>query len=88
MVSGSTFLLRLLEGQADHLLDYLFEATSAFATVGASTGITAGLKASSQWVLIVTMFVGRVGPLTLLVAVASRLSAGRYQFPDERVTLG
>jgi len=75
-------------GRPARFLDLLFEATSAFATVGVSTRITPELTTPSQFVIIVTMFLGRVGPLTLLMALAGQISEARYQFPDERVTLG
>lgn len=47
------------------LLDILFEATSAIATVGLSTGITPELSAASKFLLIFTMYVGRLGPITI-----------------------
>ena len=87
-VMNTTILLVLFENQPDRFLDHMFEATSAFATVGVSTGITPELKPSSQLVITVTMFLGRVGPLTLLMAMAGQQSDARYQFPEERVTLG
>ena len=84
----STLLVTVFEQKQHLFLDHLFEATSAFGTVGLSTGITASLTGASKLVIIVTMFIGRVGPLTLLLAAAGRASAGRYQYPHERVTLG
>jgi trk system potassium uptake protein len=66
----------------------LFEAISAFATVGLSTGITAGLPSGGQVLLIVLMFVGRVGPLTLASALALRLRTRRYELPEERTIVG
>jgi trk system potassium uptake protein len=88
MVMCSTMLLVLFENQPALFLDHLFEATSAFATVGVSTGVTAGLQSPSKMVLVATMFIGRVGPLTLLIAMAGRTQGARYQYPFERVTLG
>jgi trk system potassium uptake protein TrkH len=66
----------------------LFEVVSAFATVGLSTGITAQLPAAGQLLLIALMFIGRVGIVTLAVAVA--LHAGRrpYRFPEEKPLVG
>ena len=66
----------------------MFEATSAFATVGVSTGLTGDLSGASQLVVIVTMFLGRVGPLTLLLALTRRSDTAWYQYPQERVALG
>ncbi|MBD3295983.1 MAG: hypothetical protein GF392_01290, partial [Candidatus Omnitrophica bacterium] len=59
----------------------LFEMVSAFGTVGLSTGITGGLNAAGKICVIVTMFVGRLGPLTLAVAVAIRGTQENYVFP-------
>jgi len=83
-----TGLLVLFERQPERFLDHLFESTSAFATVGVSTGITPDLTPPSRLVIIVTMFVGRVGPLTLLMALAGRTTDARYDYPAERVLLG
>ena len=66
----------------------MFEAVSAFGTVGLSTGITAGLGASSKLVLIVLMFVGRVGPLTLILAMGARQTRGRFRYAEENVMVG
>lgn len=88
VVATTTLLLVVFERQEARFLDHLFEATSAFATVGVSTGITAELTTPSKLVIIVTMFLGRVGPLTLLIALAGRASPARYDFPQQRVTLG
>lgn len=88
IVMVATFLLVLFESQPEKLIDHLFEATSAFATVGLSTGITPELTIPSRLVIVLTMFVGRVGPLTLLLALAGRQKRHAYDFPDERVALG
>ena len=87
-VMMTTLLLVMFENDPHHFLDHLYEATSAFCTVGVSTGITSTLKPSSQLVIIAAMFVGRVGPLTVLMAMPRRVSDARYQYPEERVTLG
>lgn len=64
-----------------------FEALSAFGTVGLSTGITPHLSAVGKSLIALSMFVGRVGPLTLAVALAARPSAP-IQYPTEQVTVG
>jgi trk system potassium uptake protein len=85
----SALLLTIFEADAFSFLDILYEATSAFATVGVSTGITGELTPASQLVVAATMFLGRVGPLTLLLALAgTNQAAGQYQYPQERVSLG
>ena len=88
VVMTVTLLLVLFENQPALFIDHLFEATSAFGTVGVSTGVTASLSDASKTVIIATMFIGRVGPLTLLIALAGRQRGARYEFPAERVTLG
>ncbi|MFA7265992.1 MAG: potassium transporter TrkG, partial [Candidatus Nanopelagicales bacterium] len=66
----------------------LFESISAFATVGLSTGITPELSDVSKYILVVLMFVGRLGPLTFATALAFRERRKRYQVPEERTIIG
>lgn len=88
VVLTATLLIVIFENRPTRFLDHAFEATSAFATVGLSTGITASLQIPSQLVLVTTMFVGRVGPLTMLLALSQQAAAPHYQYPTERVALG
>lgn len=69
-------------------LALMFEAVSAFGTVGLSTGITPSLGASGKLVLVALMFVGRVGPLTLVLAVGPRQERGRFRYAEENVMVG
>ncbi|WP_432136953.1 MULTISPECIES: TrkH family potassium uptake protein [unclassified Streptomyces] len=66
----------------------LFEAVSAFGTVGLSTGITGDLPTVGRLIVIVLMFVGRLGPVTLVSALALRDRTRRYQLPEERPVIG
>ncbi|WP_127507800.1 TrkH family potassium uptake protein [Actinoplanes solisilvae] len=66
----------------------LFEVTSAFATVGLSTGITAHIGTAGHAILIVLMFVGRLGPITAVTALALRERTRRYERPEERPLVG
>ncbi len=66
----------------------LFEATSAFGTVGLSTGITDDLSAGGQLILVVLMFAGRIGPVTFASALALRERGRRYDLPEERPVVG
>jgi len=68
--------------------EVLFEAVSAFGTVGLSTGITADWGEFGRIVLIVLMFLGRTGPYTLAVALALRERKRLYGFPEERPIIG
>ncbi len=69
-------------------LDVLFEVVSAFGTVGLSTGITSTLLVPSRLVLVVLMFLGRVGPLTLGLALTWRGPKADWQYPEESVMIG
>jgi trk system potassium uptake protein TrkH len=66
----------------------LFEVISAFATVGLSTGITGDLPPAAQWLLMLLMFVGRVGTVTVVTALALRSTRRLYRFPEERPIVG
>ena len=66
----------------------LFEAFSAFGTVGLTTGITPQLPVPSQNLLILLMFLGRTGPITLATALALREREPRYRYPEERPIIG
>jgi len=65
-----------------------FEVVSAFANAGYSVGATADLDAFARYIVIFTMFWGRLGPLTIVVALAQRLQPTLVRFPEEPVILG
>jgi trk system potassium uptake protein TrkH len=66
----------------------IFEVISAFATVGLSTGITADLPVSAKVTLILLMYAGRVGAVTLIAAIALRTTTKLYRYPEERPIVG
>jgi trk system potassium uptake protein len=66
----------------------LFEAVSAFGTVGASTGITGGLSDPAHVVLIIAMYIGRLGPLALVVALTARRRHVSYRHAVESIRIG
>lgn len=70
------------------LSEGLFESTSAFGTVGLSTGLTPELNVPGQLVLIVLMFIGRVGTITAASAFVLRRRAARYHLPEEQPIIG
>jgi trk system potassium uptake protein TrkH len=71
------------------VLPVLFEATSAFGTVGLSTGITPTLPTLGKVLIVCMMFAGRVGPLTVATAIAQRQHASNaVRYPEERVMVG
>ena len=69
-------------------LKYLFEVVSAFGTVGLSLGVTSQLNIWGKLLLIITMYVGRVGLLTVAYGIAREQLAGPYQFAEENVMIG
>lgn len=82
------FLLILLERNRN-LLDLAFEVYSAFGTVGLSRDLTPNLTSISKFVLIVTMFVGRVGPLTIVLALSkSKMKKENISRPQENILIG
>ena len=68
-------------------LDIAFEVCSAFGTVGLSRGITGELNQFGQYVIMIVMFLGRVGPLALGFFLATKVIS-RVRYPSERVLLG
>lgn len=73
---------------ADFALKNLFEVVSAFGTVGLSAALTPTLAPLSKIVLIITMWIGRVGPLTLALAIATAEEPPQYVYPKERIMVG
>jgi trk system potassium uptake protein len=88
----STFLLSTTENapahSSYHFLSILFESTSAFGTVGLSTGITPELTNWGKLIIVCTMFIGRVGPLTLALAIAMKGEKIEYRYPEEKLMVG
>ncbi|MFJ5860999.1 TrkH family potassium uptake protein [Pseudarthrobacter sp. NPDC092439] len=85
VISGTMLLLLF----TDHGLErVLFEAISAFGTVGLSTGITYGLPPSAQWVLMALMFTGRIGTVTVASALALSARPRLFRLPEERPIIG
>jgi Trk-type K+ transport system membrane component len=85
VVFSTAALMLLTDISMDRLL---YESISAFGTVGLSTGITAGLPVAGQVILMLLMFVGRLGPVTFASALALRERRTLYEFPKERPIIG
>lgn len=66
----------------------LFEAASAFGTVGLSTGVTSTLPDVGEFLLVLLMLAGRVGPITFFTALALRQHTRAYRYPEERPIIG
>jgi trk system potassium uptake protein TrkH len=71
-----------------HLIELAFETTSAFGTVGLSTGITAELSSWGKLILIAMMYIGRLGPLVLAVAIQPKKSRGQFFYAEEQMMIG
>jgi trk system potassium uptake protein len=80
------FFLTITEGF--RFIDLLFETISAFSTVGLSTGITPDLSFWGRLIIILTMLIGRLGPLTLMLALVQRQKTTDYRYPRETVRIG
>ena len=87
---GGTVALTLLENDRRPFIDIMFETASAVATVGVSTVGTPSLHPVSQAVLIPMMFFGRVGPLTMALALANRQRSEKdpVRYPEEKIMIG
>jgi potassium uptake TrkH family protein len=81
------FVLSITESDLS-LMDLTFEQVSAFGTVGLSRGITSSLSDAGKLVLIVTMFLGRVGTLTFAVALSTRAISRNYKLPKDELMVG
>ena len=81
-----SFLLILLEDKP--VINLLFEAFSAFATVGLSTGITGSLCSASKILIITLMFIGRIGPLTMALSIRTQSNTGKFSYPETKLLVG
>jgi potassium uptake TrkH family protein len=85
VVAATLTLLPMTDFSTDQVL---FEVISAFGTVGLSTGITADLPTAGHVILVLLMFLGRLGPITLVSALALRERQRLYQLPEGRPLIG
>jgi potassium uptake TrkH family protein len=83
----STFMLSITEPDKS-FISLLFEEISAFATVGLSTGITSSLSFAGKTIIILTMYVGRIGTLTLALAITKRIVYTKYRYSEINVLVG
>jgi len=88
LICVTTLLLAVFQGPRSRFIDVLFESVSACGTVGLSLGETARLHTASKFVIIAAMFIGRVGPLTLLMALTAGGPPPRYRYPSENLLVG
>lgn len=84
------FVLALLltAVQKSNFLDTIYEVISATATVGLSRDLTQGLNAAGKWIIILGMYLGRIGPITMALAFNSKRSGARTSNPTGRLMVG
>ena len=89
LVLGVTMWMSYFEsGKGTNMETLIFEATSAFATVGLSEGITPGLQTGSKIGLIFGMYLGRVGPVTVLLALSRQKPPAQISYPEAKILIG
>ena len=86
LVLVATLALMISDGLT--LLPAIFEITSAFGTVGLSMNVTQELSTFGKLLASVVMFLGRVGPITLILALSARQKARGYVYPQEDIAIG
>jgi len=86
-IGVASFLLLAAQPGA-MMKEVLFEVFSAFGTVGLSLGITPELTPLGKIIIVVTMYVGRIGPLSLLAALSRSKSWGQFEYVEETVMIG
>lgn len=87
LVTTVTMALTIAEPN-EAFLDVLYEATSAFGTVGLTTGVTQRLSEPGKIIIIMLMYLGRVGPLTVVMALISRKKGTNYKYPEGKILIG
>lgn len=83
----ATFILTITEKDMS-IMDLVFEEVSAFCTVGLSTGITSDISAAGKVVIMVSMFIGRVGTLTIAFALSKKKVSTDYKYPKAHMLVG
>jgi len=78
----------LLISQAGSFVALLFESVSAFANVGLSLGVTPTLGTAGKLIIIFLMYAGRIGPLTLALAVGEKTYRASFHYPEARILVG
>ena len=87
MIFASTFVLSIIEPEFD-LLTHLFESVSAFSTTGLSTGKISQYAWDGKLILILNMYIGRIGTLTLAYALSRRIKESMHQYPETYFMVG
>ena len=85
--SGAIMALLILEPKGTPLLTVAFECFSAFSTVGLSLNFTPTLSEPSKYVIIATMFIGRIGMLNLMIGLLRQMNHQFYEYPRENILI-
>lgn len=86
VILSASFLISAFDPQVA-FRSILFETFSAFSTVGLSLGITSSLSLASKYVLIILMFIGRIGVLSMILALVPKADTRRYGYPNENLMI-
>ena len=87
LVMAVTMMLTITE-PGESFISLLYEATSAFGTVGLTMGVTTRLSSAGKCIIIIMMYLGRVGPLTVALALTHKHKKSRYKYPEGKVLIG
>jgi trk system potassium uptake protein TrkH len=88
LLIGAFLTLLTLTDPDKPFINLAFETVSAFGTVGLSTGITAQMSIAGKIILIVLMYLGRIGPMTFAIALIERQNDSHIRYPEEDVVIG
>lgn len=88
LIYVTTIIMLLTITEEEKFIDIFFEAVSAFGTVGLSMGITPELSNIGKLLIILTMFSGRVGLLTIALAFGEKVKKAAIKFPEEKIHVG
>ncbi|MEZ4775223.1 MAG: potassium transporter TrkG [Bacteroidia bacterium] len=86
VIGTATFFLVMFEKEKT-LISLAFECFSAYSTTGLSMGITGSLSTASKFVIIITMFIGRVSMLSIMIAVLRKVKNTNYRYPSETILI-
>ncbi|WP_163194415.1 TrkH family potassium uptake protein [Clostridium thermarum] len=89
VVASATMILTVTERKMGFSLEFLlYEATSAFATVGLTLGVTPFLSSLGKVLIILCMYVGRVGPLTIALSLSKNKKKSSIRYPEDKILVG
>ncbi len=87
LVIGVTLILSITDPN-ESFINLMYEATSAFGTVGLTTGVTQRLSTAGKIIIIITMYCGRVGPMTVALAFLRNKKKQTHKYPEGKILIG